>query len=334
MNQPSRLTIILLSIAALGCAIFAYREHSRVIASQTSVESLEKELAALRPKSPQAGKGPIHQPAALGVIPMPGVVQPAKPGSSGPRPTIAIHSEMGLGGGPMSIINNPDVQKLMVLQQRAGLDARYSGLFRRLKLGAADLEKFKNLLVEKLNPGVDAASVARQQGVTGGNNREALQQAIANAEAGVDKRIRTILGDAGFALYQNYEHSAPERGLVTQLQLRLSYSSSPLTDDQTDQLVALLSTSATRATQGSGTPTGVSLSIATSSFGPGPLGSISITDSVIADSRRILAGDQVAALVQLQEEQQAQDQLSARIRSGRPMPTQAGSGPVPISSRP
>lgn len=221
----------------------------------------------------------------------------------------------------MAMLENPEIQKLMSIQQKAALDSRFASLFKSLNLSPADLEKFKSLLVEKQASVMDARAAARAQGLTGPENRDALRQAIANAQAEVDNSIRSTLGEAGFAQYQMYEQTLPERNRVAQLEQRLSYSSSPLTDTQTNQMVALLAAnnqSTSQKTNTGSTPNAASTGVRNggAQFRNGS-GNVAITDAVITGSQGILTGPQMAALVQLQQEQQAQAQLAAQMSALR-----------------
>jgi hypothetical protein len=176
------------------------------------------------------------------------------------------------------------------------------------------LEKFKSLLVEKQTAVTDARAAARAQGLTGPENRDALRQVIANAQAEVDNNIRSTLGEAAFAQYQNYEQTMPERNFAGQFQQRLSYSSTPLTDTQTNQMVALLAAANPKAS------TTTNTSSAGMRTGMGQFrnsGGVLITDTVIAGSQNFLSNTQVTALTQLQKEQQAQAEIVAQLRAAR-----------------
>ena len=98
---------------------------------------------------------------------------------------------------------------------------------------------------------------------------------ITNAQAEVDDNIKTTLGDTAYAQYQTYEQTQPERNLVTQLQQRLSYSATPLTDDQANQVIAIMSANAPQPATSGGAGGG---------FGPfgGRNSGPPITDAVVA----------------------------------------------------
>jgi len=206
-----------------------------------------------------------------------------------------------------ALMANPEFAKAMNLQQRGALDGRYADLFKKLKLPSADLEKLKNLLVERQTARMDVMATAREQGLDPRTNREELRQLTADAQAEVDANIKTTLGPAVFDQYQNYEATLPQRTLVSQLDQRLSYTAAPLTSTQTDYLInALAPADATRAPD------------------PGPIGPgnwtggnrPAITDTVIQQAQSVLTPDQLTALKQLQTEQQAQQQLRDLMRTG------------------
>lgn len=332
-----RITNLLLGVALLGCGIYAYQWHSQLQSLQGTLETLKAdrdrlsrrvaELKEAKP-APVAPTIPdVRETEAIETrVPMGPGFSPVEPGG----PPEGFRGGDGRGRF-MAMLDNPEIQKLMTIQQKAALDSRFASLFKSLNLSPADLEKFKNLLVEKQTAVMDARAAARAQGLSGPESRDAIRQAITNAQAEVDNSIRSTLGEAGFAQYQTYEQTLPERNLVSQLQQRLSYSSSPLTDMQTNQVVALLAANNAAANQGSTTASGPR-----NNFPQFRGGGVQITDAVIAGSQAILSGPQLTALTQLQQEQQAQAQLAAQLRaSRRSAPTTTGSaGAAAAPSKP
>jgi len=330
-----RLITILLSLTLLVCGFFAFEWRNQWLAVQDERDALKSEREGLRRRiaelenaaknvasqSPEASDAEGRESRRQG--------RSASAGDSNFSPV-----ENWRGGGParlMALMDKPETQRLLGIQQKAALDSRFASLFHSLNLSPSDLDRFKNLLVEKQTAAMDAVAAARAQGLTGPENRDTLRQVIASAQAEVDNTIRSTLGDAAFAQYQTYEQTLPERNLVMQLQQRLSYSAAPLTDAQTDQVIALLAANAPATAAGAG-PANVPFFGATNpGFAPGqfrPGGGVPITDAVIAGSQGILNSTQIAALTQLQQEQQAQAQLAAQMRASRQAATAADSGPT------
>ena len=216
-----------------------------------------------------------------------------------------------------TLLENPEFSKLWNSQERMGLDSRYSALFKSLNLSPADLDKFKSLLVEKQGAVMDVMSAAREQGLDPRNpsDRAQITALLQSAQAQVDASIQQTLGATQYAQYQSYEQTLPQRNVVTQLAQSLSYTSSPLQDSQTEQLVNILAANSAQ-NQGEG-------GIFGGPGGPGgPFGNrmSTITDTEIAQAQTVLTDTQVAALQQLQAQQQAQRQIAQMMRQA------AGSG--------
>jgi hypothetical protein len=139
-----------------------------------------------------------------------------------------------------------------------------------------------------------------------------------------------MLGDAQYSQYQNYELTLPERSLVGQLAQSLSYTSSPLQNSQIDQLVNILAANAPARNQGTGGGAGGGGLFAPMPGGGGMMGgpfgnqSSLITDAAIAQAQSVLTAAQVAALQQLQAQQQAQRQIAQIVRQ-----TMNGEGAAP-----
>jgi hypothetical protein len=210
--------------------------------------------------------------------------------------------------GFRELMESPTMQKLMAIEQKGRLDSRYAALFKALALTPEQLDKFKNLLVEKRTSMVDVMSAAREQGINPRSNPDAFKKLVTDAQAEIDAGIRDTLGDAGFAQYENYEKTMPQRNIVDQLAQRLSYSSTPLTDAQAEQMVQILaSTAAANRTTFNGAP--VPAIAARAGFGGSQ-----INEAAINQSLGVLAGPQVDALKELQQEQQAQAEFSAAMR--------------------
>lgn len=322
-----RLTNILLGVALLSCGIYAYQWHSQLQSLRADLDELSRErdrlnrrITELKEAKPSLVEAVIETSESEPTD----IIATRRPGFS-PADERSPSPEFFRGGGDgrarfIGMLDNPEIQHLMTVQQKAALDSRFSALFRSLNLSPADLEKFKSLLVEKQAAASDARILARGQGLTGPESRDALRQIIANAQTEVDNTIRSTLGEATFAQYQHYEQTQSERNLVTQLQQRLSYSTAPLTDTQSNQVIALLAANnPNQAKSATGTRTG-QVSVR---------GNVPITDAVISGSQNILTSTQISALTQLQQEQQARDQLTAQMRAARrsaPGNTNSGAG--------
>ena len=227
----------------------------------------------------------------------------------------------GRRGGFMTMMNDPKIQKLMAIQQKGQLDAHYAALFKSLNLSPQQLDQFKNLLVQKQQALMDAMAAAREQGINPRSDPAAFNQAVSDAQAAVDAQIQSALGDAGFSQYQQYVQTLPDRNTVTQLQQALSYTSTPLSDDQAGQMIQLLANTATQR-GGNGTA-GTGAGAIGALFGGGNQAA-QISQETITQSSGILSGPQLQALQQLQTQQQTQRQIQQAMRQAGPPPPPPG----------
>jgi len=334
MNNPTRLLVFLLSLTAIGCALFAYREHARKVADESELAVLAKDRDMLRQRveilektaHSQMTQRPSFEAALKPPAPLP------QPSGISNRQVAEIRGEAGLNGGSFANpMDNPEVQKLMVIQQRAALDNRFAALFRELKLSPADLDKFKQLLVDKQTAILDVRTAAQTKAINGQDGREMIREMLTNAQTKSDDSIRAALGDTRFAKYQTYEQTLPERTAVSLLEQRLSYTSSPLTSDQIEKLITILAeTSPTR-----NAPQTVSASFAalraissTAAF------AAPLTSAAITRSENVLNSEQLTAYRQLLVEQEAKAQLAQQFRSGGGPIRPPGANPLPPATAP
>jgi hypothetical protein len=220
-------------------------------------------------------------------------------------------------GDARSFFDNPQAQKLVALQQRAALDGRYAELFKKLRLTPAQLDQFKNLLVEKQSAMMDVMAAARAQGLDPRRDRDEYRALVAQTQAELDNNIQAVLGDGGFSEYQRYQQTLPQRATAEQFAQRLSYTSTPLSALQTEQLIQIFSQTS-KPSPADAAARGNFLS----SLGMGG-GGVAISDGALTQAQGVLSPDQLAALQQFQQEQVTQQQL---MRSLRPPARPATSG--------
>jgi hypothetical protein len=331
--------LLLLLIGASGFGVVQYSEGRKLRAELAGLgkdrDDLRKKLWELQRRSgarvPEVGPGmALPGPSTGG----PGVVS-GMAAEPPPAPGAPVERARAEGGRFNMMMNSPEVQHLMAMQQKAGLDGRYAALFKRLNLNPADLEKFKNLLVEKQSTVMDVMAAARGQGLGGRDGRDEIRQLVQEAQAEVDGSIRASMGEAVYSQYKQYEATLPQRGVVDQLAQRLSYSSAPLSDAQADQLVGILAATA----EPSANPGGMRAQAAgfvTAFPGGGPVaammgGGAKITDTAIVQAQGVLQPQQVSALQSIQQEQQLQAKLMEQMRANRQNMQQPGANPAPAT---
>ncbi|MDF3058108.1 MAG: hypothetical protein K0R17_2323 [Rariglobus sp.] len=293
--------IVLLAATTITSSLIAWNQARQLAALQAKLLDASS-TAATKPKSAPVAAS-FTAPAA------PSTTAPAE---VEPAPTEdAASQQRQRGNRPnfAALMANPEFAKAMSIQQRAALDARYADLFKKLNLSPAELEKFKDLLVERQTARMDVMTAARESGLNPRENRDEINKLVTEAQAEVDTNIKAALGDTRFNQYQNYETTQSQRNLVGQLDQRLSYTSTPLNSTQSDFLVNALATSSAPATDQA-----LPGNWAVPGTGGGGGNRTAITDEVIQQAQSILAPDQLAALKQLQSEQQAQQKVRELMR--------------------
>ena len=317
MSSAKNYVIVFLAGTTLAGAGLAWRQYNELIVLRARAldQAAAPSTAHRQVETPAtfATESPLHSAATDDAPP----VAASAPGSASAT-TQPARFDRGRRGP--NVMDDPEVQKLMAVQRKANLDARYAALFRMLKLPPDQLDKLKNLLVDHGNAMSDVMAAARGQDGQRGNPAM-LQKLVAEAQAEINAAIRETLGEVGYAQFRDYERTLPQRTVAQQLEQRLSYSSTPLSADQSAQLVQILSASsaalnanpATRAT-------------------PFP---VSITDTAINQALGVLAAPQIEALRELQREQQLQAELGAAMRSRfqrtQPAPPTATTPIAPIT---
>lgn len=315
MKSPKNLLIVFLALTTIGGAALAWRQYQELTQLRASALSsneradLQKRLWAAEKRKRELESALASRAGGPGgsASETPGENEPnAGPGRRGDRGNMAANF--------MAMMDKPEIQKLMAVTQRAALDSRYATLFKNLNLTPAQLEQFKNLLVEKQTAVTDALAAARAQGINPRSDPEDFQKLVADAQAESDASIKATLGDAAYAQYQQYQQTLPQRNVVNQLSQSLSYTSTPLTADQTEQMVQILAANTPSTTTNNGNNPRATVAAA---FGVGFGGAFNspISNSAIAQSATVLAPPQVQALQQLQATQQAQAQLTQAMRN-------------------
>lgn len=311
MRFSKNTLIVFLAFTSLAGGAVAWRQYQELIALRAAALNTN-ERADWQKRLWAAEKKTADLEHKIAAQPKPPAPESETPEAE-PPPAERPRGPRFDRGGFAALMDQPEMQRLMALQQKGALDARYSQLFKSLNLTPEQLERFKNLLVEKSTAMMDVLAAARQQGINPRSDRDAFQKLVSDAQAQVDDSIRSALGDVGYQQYKNFEQTQPQRAVVGQLEQRLSYSSTPLSDEQANQLVNILASTSSATNRNGNQPFFFGAGqVAAGAAGFG--GRVTITDATINQALGVLAAPQIDALKQLQQEQQAQAELSAAMR--------------------
>jgi hypothetical protein len=250
VHSPKTYLIALLALTTIGGAVLSWQQYAELVELRAAamnkaeradlqkrawdLEKLNKQLRdQLAAQRPAGDAAEALLAAASGEAPPD---RRDRGGRGGPGGTNPLQQFAAL----RDLMAKPEVQALMSVQQKAAVEARYAALFKNLNLTPAQADQLKTVLADRQTTMQDVMSAALDQGLDPRRDREAYQKLMDGARADVNASIKAVIGDSGFAQFETYEKTMPQRNIVNQLQQRLSYSDTPLTGTQADQLVQIL----------------------------------------------------------------------------------------------
>ncbi len=334
MKSPRNILTVALCVALLAAGALAWHQYRELIglraqladgdnvslrkqlaAAQKTIRSLQDRIAALRGR--RGGNEAFAGDGADGGD---------NPSQNGPD-----RRGRGRFGAFAELAGNAEFQRLLAIQMKGRISQTYGPLFKSLNLGPDQLSQFQTLLADKQQSLMDVMQAARDQGINPRTDPDGFKSLVSQAVSQSDANIQQALGDAAYQQYQQYQQTLPERNTVNSLQQQLSYTQTPLTDDEANQMISLLAQNQPqRAGNGTtGTANG-------GDTGPNPMslinggGTAKVTNDAVTQASGVLSAPQVAALQQIQIQQQAQQQMQQLMRSAN----QGGTGAAPSSPAP
>jgi chorismate mutase len=382
VKSPKTYVILLLAATTVGGAILAWRQHGELSELRSAAMNrgersdlqrrlwdLEKLNRDLQAQLSRRGPGDSDESGTGNADgDRPPRDRGGRGGERGPDPRARAENALQQANAIRDLMNKPEVQAMINLQQRAAIEGRYATLFKNLNLSPEQTEKLKSLLAERSTTMQDVMAASREQGINPRENPDVFRKLVADAQDVVNNGIKSVIGEQGFQQLTTYEQTLPQRNLVNELQQRLSYTSTPLTAAQAEQMVQILAAnppqrniSATSASGpnpepmrgpppgGRGGPPPVDFAFRGSDLGGviagvlgggpgmGPIdggrggGSIPVTSGAVTQSQTVLSPPQVTALQQIQQQQQAQQQLRQMVNDtlGASHPAGSKSAPPP-----
>lgn len=316
----------ILGLAALAAVLVEHRENVDLRAentrSQQQVAALQSENERLAVQAAAAKQSTPSSPAS--------VTEPAF-GAGGIKVNGAMLTS-NIQTMPLPF-DDAEMSRLMDIQKKGQLEARYGALFRRLNLPPEKIEQLKKLLLDRQNVARDVMTAATAQDLTDADFKASLPAMIEKVTADVDANIRGVLGDESYQQYQQYQSTLPQRFLAEQLASRVN-STDPLSSQQLEQLVQILAAATPPSSGDPAAFAGESDHVMVSApefaangagpvFGFSSVGAISngnalLTDAAIAEAQSILTSTQSKALQQIQAEQQAARAMSQHLSGNLP----------------
>ena len=326
---------------ALATALFLqHQDNTRLRDENDRLHSHEQELATLRADNRRladqvASAARAPRTAVAGNLPPSGAGAPAMRTQA----ATVTNGKFTMAFSP----DDPEMVRLMDIQQKGQLEGRYGALFKALDLPPAQRDQLKKLLLDQQNLVRDLLAAGKAQGLSDEDIRANLPAMIQKSRADIDSGLHDLLGDASYQQYQQYQNTLPQRSLVDQLASRLNSTATPLTGQQMEQMVQILAANSPTPAPGESnvavfggnmvfrstvTNNGGSSAIAAPVIAL-PGGGISsngaaISDAAVGQAQGVLAPAQLEALQQLQAEQQAAQSLGQRMMSTMPAPPASG----------
>jgi RNA polymerase sigma factor (sigma-70 family) len=131
-------------------------------------------------------------------------------------------------------MSDPEVQRTRIEMERIGMGLRFSQLYRNLNLTPEQVARFEARWIESRQEGVDILAAAKSNGVA--PDDPVIRTLASQGKEKYENDMRAILGETGFAEYQNYERSYPARDVVGGMLANLTFAGAPLSSDQMNQL--------------------------------------------------------------------------------------------------
>lgn len=356
--------IIALALTTLGGAALAWRQYQELVelraAAMDSSErsDLQKRIADLEKANKElrdqlaAGRGERDDNTDMAAdTPDQGNGGPGQNGNGRGQNRRAQFAQVG--AAIRELMAKPEMQAMVNSERKATLDAQYAALFQKLNLSPDQADKLKDLLVQRQDAQRDVFQAARDQGINPRTDPQGFQKLVSDAESPINDSIKSLLGDSGYDQLNNYDQTMPQRNIVNMLQQKLSYTDSPLSSTQADQLVQVLATNAPQKNPTTGTTdtnnfggNGRIAGMLMGGFGGGPGGggggetgmmslvgrnAAPITSQAVNQAQTVLTPTQVSALQQLQQQQQTAQQIQQLIRTTAQQAQQAAGASAPAA---
>ncbi len=131
------------------------------------------------------------------------------------------------------MLENPERRQMFIDANKGRIERGYAPLFKKLKLSEEEAGVFMSLLSERTlyQRGLRYMSDAMS------DEEKAVTQANLDQ---LDVGLAELLGDEGFDTYEVYNETRSQRQMVENLNQKLSYAGTPLSDETTENLISMM----------------------------------------------------------------------------------------------
>lgn len=143
--------------------------------------------------------------------------------------------------GIAKIFGDPDISKALMENDAQELRKKYGPLVKELNLTPEQRDAFYGLLVSEETNTV-SSGLKLLEDLAGTNTAGVANSAavLKSAAQDYESQLQTLLGASGYAQYQDFKASLPDRQMVAQMQQGLT--DDPMTEAQQEQLLRLMIT--------------------------------------------------------------------------------------------
>lgn len=228
------------SIAAIGHALRQRREIG--ITRNAMVELAEKRVA-LEAKISDA------RLAAAAVKSRP-VTRPCLPASPRAMPVAEVgpHGAEAARAHADPLVNDPALQQLYLIAERASLEALYASLERRLGFTPPQSDAFKAIVMERHEQRLDLADLQASRDLDEGD--QLLTALRRKAVEDFETKLVTLLGKRGYQEFKEHERALPVLRLVNRFAGAVALEGQPLSAAQAEDLTRVIANASAPYSEG------------------------------------------------------------------------------------
>ena len=322
MKSLPSLLVAFLALGCVACGYYSWTEYRDLLSLQASLHS-PQETAGLRGQLTLAQKDFALTKKKLAAMTAPEDSDDPdtakdKADRRAERREAKKAKALAARNDFAEMMKTPEARRLLAIQNRGWIDTQYAAVFKALNLTPDQLAKYKDLLAERNNSFQDAYQLAKDQGIDPATDPKGYSMLMQGIMTDMTNQMKAAIGDDNYQKAQQLQSMNGERATAAQLQQSLSFTQTPLTDDQANQLAQLMQ--ANRAprdqtavamivqnAQSRVNFTGGFVAVPTASGGY--TNGASLTDAAMTAAAGILSQPQLDALKQLQQFQQSEFQL-------------------------
>ncbi len=223
---PAKISV---AVGACAAAIIAL-QYQQVSTQKQAVKHLQEQVARQEQagRARQAELARLQEQNAFYAKTMAGMEQDAaksRANAGAARDARKLLAAAGKKGNPFAeMFKDPDMLKAMRDQQASMIKMQYGPLIKQLNLSQEQTDKFYQILLDGASKGLEAM----QSGKFNPDDAKSFKQST-------EAELQTLLGDAGYAQYQDFTESIPDRTMLTLNQD--NFADNPLSDTQQQQLL-------------------------------------------------------------------------------------------------